>query len=251
MNKLLIIFIGMASFQLFSTNSEASLNLDGKKIKLAKSPELCTEIIKNFPAFRAHRFWSNTNKKCWLSISPMDNNDFVYRSYVMNSDGTFLVFNSIDKETYGVSDGARSFMFFPRNAMPSVENLDESLMAQTSNQKMRIHFSHKENAILAFDGANFQLDPKIHPYNNGGLEIQANQTIVLDGGWRNYGDPFAIADRSSYFIDPMQNICEVKNSEIFEYKSDTNKVFKFNDTQLYDFLQKRCLHLNLQSLITN
>ncbi len=204
----------------------------------------CFEFQKNYEIYRAHRFFSTKTNTCWLSLSPIHNTNYLYRSFVFNNDGSLLVFNSFSE----FEDGARSYMLFPRNHTPTIEADNFSLNLHTSNKNSQIYFSQFQKKIISSKGIKVTEDLNISPNNQGGIEIMPQEVLVLDGGWKKYSDPFASPNRLSVFKDHENNICKVKNSEIFDYDDSENKKFKFSDLELKAFLLKSCKNLNLSKL---
>lgn len=199
----------------------------------------CSDYAKNLTSFRIHRFL-DSQEKCWLSVNPIKTNNMVYRSYVLTTEGTFLVFNSIDPENHGVTDGARTYMIFPRNQLPTVMDFPDYDLLVTPTKGIEIYLSKTEPRIIGMKGGHITEDPKVNPYNKGGLEFKNVQALLLDGGWRNFGDPFGLPNRKSTFTDKNGNSCQVTNKEIFKYDSDGDTIFRFTDKELRDFLKVKC-----------
>jgi hypothetical protein len=206
--------------------------------------EECTDFAKNLGSFRYHRFLDRENK-CWLSALPTRVTNLVYRSYLYTSEGYLMVFNSIDKEEYGVSDGARSFLFFPRNEIPTAADIGDLVYFKSGTKGVELILDTQEARIVGMVGGTVKEDRKVYPGNNGGVEFSNVQALILDGGWKAYGDPFGEMNRQSTFIDPKGNRCVVRNREVFKLDSDEDPRFRFTDVQLKTFLANRCPKLEL------
>lgn len=229
-NKLLFIYV-------FLTLCLNSITFAGDKE--------CTEFHKPSGAFHVYRFPSQDGH-CFLSADPQNMPDLVYRSYLLTDEGILMVFNSIDKEAYGVSDGARVFHFFPRTQMPSLSYDENSnVILQTSNPEISLILSRQEAKIVGMSGGQVIEDPKVNPNNNGGVEFKNVKGLYLDSGYTSLADPTANPSRNSTFVDSKQNKCTVKNKDLFSYDSDGDPNFKFTDAQLKTWLAKNCPKLNL------
>lgn len=154
-----------------------------------------------------------------------------------------MVFNSIDEKEYGVSDGARTYMLFPRNQVPTVSDQGDLAYFKSSTKGIELILNLKNSGIVGMVGGKAVEDPKVHPHNKGGLELSNVKALVLDGGWMNYGDPLGEPRGKSTFIDPQGNKCVITNKEVFEYDNDGDNIFKFTDKELKDFLKTRCPNL--------
>jgi hypothetical protein len=207
------------------------------------SVENCTDSIQNHGKFVYHRFLDRKNK-CWMSVLPFTGPMF-YRSFLMTSEGLLMVFNSIDYDTYGVSDGARSFMLFPRNQDLGFEVTESGVYVATSTKGVKLIFDLVEQKLAGMIGGIVKEDLKVYPGNRGGVEFSDVKALVLDGGWRAEGDPFSLGNRESTFIDILGKTCKVQNRELFTYTSDGNSKFRFSDPQLKIFLSRRCPNLKI------
>lgn len=205
--------------------------------------EKCTDFAKHLGSFRYHRFIDRQNK-CWFSALPMGSGLF-YRSYLVTSEGYLMVFNSIDADEHGVSDGARSFLLFPRNQVPTAVDVGDVVYFKTGTQGVELIMDTKDHRVLGMVGGIAKEERKVFPGNLGGLEITQVKALVLDGGWMNYGDPFGVGSRESTFTDINGKTCKVRNREIFDYDSDGDTKVRFSDAELKKFLSRRCPNLTV------
>ncbi|KYG66290.1 hypothetical protein AZI86_04330 [Bdellovibrio bacteriovorus] len=203
----------------------------------------CTDLYQKSGAFEFQRFQGDIN--CQVLASPADAGTDYFRSAVFTDEGMFMVFNSYEYNKG--TDGARVFYFFPRTRMPGFEKQPNGeMLVQTSASGISITYDKSERRFAGMLGGTLTEDPKVHPGNNGGVEIRDVKTLWLDVGFKFKGDPSADASRSSIFTDVTGQRCEVSNKEIFSFTSDGDSFFKFTDSELKAFLKNRCpaLHVN-------
>lgn len=206
-------------------------------------PAACTDFYKNFETFRYHRF-ANSQGKCFLSATPNDTPDYVYRSYLFTNDGTLMVWVSINEEEYGVSDGARVFTIFPRNQTPTVSDFEGYVRIKSGTEGFEINLDRKSKKIHSVVGANFKEDPKVTPNNAGGFELLNAQFLYLDSGYAVGEDPTGQPNRQAKFVDSNGKTCSVKVGEVFSYKGD-NPYVKYSDAELKTWLKTRCPQLTV------
>jgi hypothetical protein len=234
-----LLFLAFLMSGMIFTTQRSSAQISGPILE-----EKCTDFSKNLGSFRYHRFLGNSGS-CWMSALPRAAERLVYRSYIVNSKGYFMVFNSIDADEYGVSDGARSFLLFPRNQIPTATDVGDTVYFKTGTKGVELILDTKTYRVLGMVGGIAKEDPKVFPGNRGGLEITQVNALVLDGGWMNYGDPFSVGSRESTFTDINGKTCKVRNREIFTYDSDGDTTVRFSDAELKKFLSRRCRNLTV------
>ena len=203
----------------------------------------CSDLYQKSGAFEFQRFQGEIN--CQVLTSPADSGPNYFRSAVFTDEGMFMVFNSYEYSKG--TDGARVFYFFPRTHIPGFEKQPNGQMVvQTSTPGIFITYDKSERRFTGMLGGTLTEDPKVHPDNNGGVEIRDVKTLWLDVGFKFKGDPSADSSRSSIFTDVTGKRCEVFNKEIFSFNSDGDSFFKFTDSELKTFLRNRCpaLHMN-------
>lgn len=204
----------------------------------------CTDSAENLGAFRFHRY-ANAAGKCYMSATPIKvQPDYVYRSFLFTNTGSLMVFNSINYDEYGVSDGARMFTFFPRNQTPEYIDRGDFVAVKTSTAGLEVNFDKELKKIHSVVGANFKEDPKVTPNNAGGFELLNAQFLYLDSGYAVGEDPTGQPNRQAKFVDSNGKTCSVKVGEVFSYKGD-NPYVKYSDAELKTWLKTRCPQLTV------
>lgn len=199
----------------------------------------CSDVIERASAYQFHRYL-NDNNNCFFSALPMDGEPFYYhyRSYLFTDKGTMMVFNSYEKEE--VTDGARVFMIFPRNRLPSLEVVDGRPVMKSATEGVDLILHEKKSIIYGMNGGTATEDYTVSPKNAGGVELSEMKTLIMDAGFTALKDPTSDLSRKSTFKDIKGNSCTVKNSEVFKNAGTSDTIFKFNDKELKTFLGKRC-----------
>lgn len=182
---------------------------------------------------------------CYLSIDPFNNTNLIFRSYILTTDSTLMIFNSYGDGPTATKTGAREIMFFPRT-----QTLNFTIDTQNLNVEMSgINFAMNiaSTKFLKIDGLSFEETTTIDPRNNGGISILSSERLYLDSGFKLGSDPRADQTRTATFHDSHQMSCDVLNSEVFNYKTDPeNPVFMFaSDQDLSNFLKIRCPNLDI------
>ena len=183
---------------------------------------------------------------CFISITPVDTNGLVYRSYGIFSDGMLLVFNSFgDSEDTAKDTGAREFYFFPRAQAP-VLSIDASApsVSATLPDGGTLTFDPATAQPSATDRGSVKAAAKVDRANKGGVEFPAYSGLMLDAGFRMGELPSMRPGAESVFRDANGRTCPVKNSEVFTYGGG-DRSFRFDDAGLKAFLAGRCPALSV------
>ncbi|WP_417335676.1 hypothetical protein [Halobacteriovorax marinus] len=188
--------------------------------------------------------WSQTDT-CYISISSRKTYNLEYRNFLFTSRGKIQVFNSFGPGPSSTHTGAREFHLFPRNGIISYNILEHSVVLKMANGR-EIIFDKETAEPIELRGGEFSLDPNLSPNNNGGFEIESYPTLILDSGFKLGMSPTWYLNRYSTFRDAMGQTCRVRNSELFDKKSDEIFWIHENDRELYKYLQKRCPSLTLK-----
>lgn len=169
-----------------------------------------------------------------------------YRSFLIQNNGLFMVFNSLSGGAEEGATGAREYFFFPRT-----HKLDYRFDAAakrvyvTSPSGKIFEFDTEKTRLVSITGTEFTTDHVIQPGNGGGIEITRNDKVYLDLGFQLGHSPSQNPQRKVQFKDLKHKSCEVSNSEIFKYTLDQDVYFKYSDAQLTRFLARRCPQLVL------
>lgn len=191
----------------------------------------------------------------------------IYRSYAFYSSGLFSIFNSYDRGEGVHSTGARNFFFFPRVHRVHWSHQVDQKQVTIRLAKSSVYFSTDKVVVSASAGAKIDEDTKVHPENDGGVEIQSYWGIYLDAGFAFGHASYQDKNKISKFVDHRGNECEVQNYEIFDYiygEDERGNVFldevvlKFaphwksnqvaDESELRAYLGRRCTQLDLSYL---
>jgi hypothetical protein len=209
-------------------------------VQSARASLNCTEYLRRHGSFQLHRFEAQDGT-CYLSADPFNPPaSFIYRSFLMTSEGLLMVFNSYGPEETSDMHGARVFYFFPRSQTPESESGADFTEVKWTTPGLSLLLSLDQHKVLGMRGGRVKEALKISPNNKGGIEFSNVGTLYLDAGFTMGQDPTGLRNRDSKFIDSKGQTCDVKNSEVFKYASDGEPSFKFTDPELKSFLASRC-----------
>lgn len=181
---------------------------------------------------------------CYLSVHPVYTTDLVYRDYLFTNTGELMVFNSYGNGPDSESTGARVYYFFPRTKVPHAYIRGAEIVAETATPGLEFVFDSANQNLKSVSLGKVQEELKVHPGNNGGIEIQELSVLWLDSGFKQGSDPTQDMTRNSVFRDHKNNFCTVKNKEIFAMINGSLE-FKYSDLDLKKFLSKRCSNLEV------
>jgi len=186
---------------------------------------------------------------CWLSVIPEGVN-LVMRTYLLDPNGLFMVFNSYGEGPNSSHTGARVFHFFPRGRVPYATKLNsQEILVQTATPGIDLIMNSRSGRWSSNQrGGQIIEANRISRNNRGGIEFKNFQMLILDSGFQMGQDP-RDASKTSTFYDPEGYSCELPNNELFLYDSEGSLKVKFqNDQDLLVYLRSRCPKLNLTLL---
>ena len=185
---------------------------------------------------------------CAILIAPADPAGLVFRQYLLDGSGLFMVFDSIAGPE-DTSTGARSYFFFPRRKSASYRFLDDGRLEVDAPSGQAFFFSPKTARLESVPGVSYTEDPMVSMNNNGGVEISRAGGVWLDAGWQTGSASFAHPERTSVFHDAAGNSCPVSNADIFTNDKNGNPSFNFPAAAaLALFLRRHCPLLGAASL---
>ena len=234
---LVVAFLSIVSTANSVVNSTASLT----------ESNVCKEDYKVLNYTTQIQMGTFGGGECFISIDPFNSLNLIYRSYIMVTDSSLMIFNSYGDGPPSTTSGARLLYFFPRNQSLNYQVNSKFVNIEMSGQSFDLDILTAKFAKI--EGLEFQEDPQIRKDNNGGLKILSSKRLYLDTGFKVGGDPRSDQKRMVYFHDTHDFACELINSEVFDYKVDVdNPIFKFSsDKELASFLKLRCPQLDLAS----
>lgn len=168
-----------------------------------------------------------------------------FRNYIINASGQLMVFDSFGKGNNSASTGSRTYYFFPLKEKPSIEKNPISgnvVVRSASGHAIQVDSKGK---IVGMTGAKYVEDSTISGKNQGGLEINYLDGIMLDCGWAIGKSACENRSKSSTFRDRAGTTCSVPNSKIFaRAQGEISLAFK-NNREIEAFLKKACPRLDL------
>jgi hypothetical protein len=201
-------------------------------------PETCAEAHDQAGVVSLNRL-AGRNGRCGVMVSPSDGRE-VSRTFSFFNSGLLLVFNSLGPGPLSRTTGSRAYFLFPRREQPSFERMTtDDFSVRTASGAIAV-IDSETGRLESINGTRFHEDPSVNARNQGGLEIESYDGVLLDCGWLLGEAPYSKRNRTSVFRDAAGRRCQVGNTEIFEY-ADGNPRLKFaTDAELADFLDRRC-----------
>ena len=213
----------------------------------AASPDsnVCAEDYKVLNFKTQIQMGEFSKGQCFISIDPFNSLNLVYRSYLMVTDASLMIFNSFGDGPNATSTGAREILFFPRKLSLNYRLDPKSVNIEMSGQNFVIDI--ETSRFLQIDGVVFKEAQDVRKDNEGGISIASSERLYLDLGFKLGSAPRSEQGRKVYFHDAHQITCEVLNSEVYDYKTDPQSpIFKFTtDQELAQYLRFRCPQLDL------
>lgn len=187
------------------------------------------------------------NGGCFLTVNPRGGSGMVYRDFLFDEAGLFMIFNSFGNGNEASSTGARELYFFPRTNTPlsyQYEATAKRLKVFSPNGKV-FTFDTEKTILVEISDAKISIDYEVHPGNNGGIEILQNQGLFLDLGFQIGQSPAQNPQRKITFKDSQNNSCTMKNVDVFKYTYDGEVNLRYSDEQLLRLLKRSCSQLVL------
>ncbi|MCB0368903.1 MAG: hypothetical protein KDD45_05485 [Bdellovibrionales bacterium] len=185
------------------------------------SEENCPRLLTHVDNLQFLRNYQDDISECWISIDNMNGyQNFIYRSYLVTSDGMLMVFNSYGEGPNSTHTGARVFYFFPREPFLNQTEVQKNLVSVQINSQLKFQFNTQELSLINQENFKVKTDAKISPKNKGGVEILKYNGVYLDGGFSLGRSPLENPESVSKFTNSRGQICRIKNKFIFDYKND-------------------------------
>ncbi len=183
---------------------------------------------------------------CYLTIHPRDAfQTLIYRDFLFDDDGLFMVFNSYGPGDESKTTAAREFRFFPRgqgNLSYSHDPATQRLSVTTPSGKVFV-FDSQKAVLISVSGSQITQDYSVNPNNRGGIEFAKNDGLMLDGGFTIGKSPSQSSKGKIVFKDADARQCQLANGDVYRYTLDDDVIFRYDDAQLKSVLNSKCPHL--------
>ncbi|WP_413291490.1 hypothetical protein [Bdellovibrio sp. HCB337] len=222
----------------------ALILLLGVSTQVSAAPSSC---LDKYEALDNTMIQSIPGHDCMVTVSPRSPNGMTYRSFLFDSTGLFMIFNSLGNGPDNEDTGAREFFMFPRLNDTVTYSYDPSakrLSVQTPSGKVFV-FNTEKAILVSISDTTFTMDYDVTRTNKGGVEITKNNGLYLDIGYQAGQSPSQNPKRRITFRDAQNNACTVVNGDVFKYSADGDVDFKHTDAQLKSFLSRKCPRLKL------
>lgn len=185
----------------------------------------------------------SSSKTCWVGLRQAWPKDLIYRSYMFTSKGLVMVFNSFGEGPDNTNAGASEFYLFPVSAQVGYQIVDDQIMVTLADGRV-VEVEDKWAEPRSITGLDIEIDPKVHPENQGGVSILAqDQGLRLEAGFRLGMSPTWFLDRPSDLVDSRNQRCRIKNSEFFKRVNGDTALRYPTTAELRRFVSRRCSQL--------
>lgn len=183
--------------------------------------------------------------RCYLRVHPLQKNPQTpYRDYLLSNTGEFVVFNYFGAGASAPQTGVRLYTFLPRQRKVAFGSDKKVISLFSTNPNVMFRMDADVLGLKEHTGVSVTEDPEIKLENDGGVELEIEDGVMLDSGFAFSTDPRLVRDALSTFTDTNKEQCPVQNTELFRYQGDS-AVLKFSDRELRQFLSLKCPHLRL------
>lgn len=182
-------------------------------------------------------------KSCYLVVNSRDNYKMIYRDFLFNGQGLFMIFDSFGPGDESTMTAAREFYLFPRlenQGLSYKYDAGSKTIAVTTPFGKVFTFDTQKTILKSISGSEVAIDHNVKPDRRGGLEFTKNDGLFLDVGYKVGQSPSQNPDNKIVFKDSQKRSCVVTNADVFDYTANQDAVLKFTDSQLRTFLKSRC-----------
>ncbi len=208
----------------------------------------CCEFVKSMHHTKVSRLLT-LDKVCTMSVYT-GNVDSSFRRFGFASDGQVSVFMQPGGNKMK-SNSSQSFLIYPFGRLPTGEfNSDEQLIVKSgSGQKWT--FNTQSSLPSSLEGCKLSVNSKFS-LQDSGFKIQSCKNhLVIETPVEVGGEAIAYPDRLLTIRDPAQNTCQVKATELYEYKKNSgsymDKLGRYYSMKM-KYKSNRDMGLNLQKL---
>lgn len=186
---------------------------------------------------------------CLVQATPIHKSGkkgLVYREYVFDESGRFMVFNSTDGD-YETATAQRNFILLPAVRPPEMKVVgDQMRVTLASGHEVQFR---KDSAFVQSSGVGLVVRDleKVDLTAGGNFQILSYDGVLLDTGWMVGGRSSRRPEAESQFSIPGEPACKVSNQEIFLYHDPVTReeyyqpLFKYSDPRALEaFLVARC-----------
>lgn len=176
----------------------------------------CCELLKTKNQTKFSRLATLDNSVCTMSVYAGDSNSS-FRRFGFASDGQVSVFLQPGGNRQK-SNSSQSFLIFPFGEIPTGQfGFDEKLQV-TSGSGQKWTFNTQSALPSAIEGCSLTVSPKFS-LQDSGIKIQScKKHLVAETPVEVGGEYIAYPDKPLTLRDPAQKTCQLKNSDLYEYK---------------------------------
>tara|TARA_R110002072_G_scaffold534_7_gene4156 strand:- start:58102 stop:58818 length:717 start_codon:yes stop_codon:yes gene_type:complete len=208
----------------------------------------CEEKVEKINGFQFQSGQLKTDdqlpKKCFIMISPIDNNNSVYRSYIFNTQGQMLVFNSFGAGDPSKNTGSSVHYFFPFKSELKYLISGDAILIELINGEVA-QFDTVEGKITEMTNAIVHTDPDINRNNNGGVQFEYLEGWTMNAGFQLGGSPLSNPVKEIYIRDSLGTQCDLKINDFFMNINEEYFLKYSSNDELQVFQSDFCPQLNI------
>lgn len=183
---------------------------------------------------------------CYFTVTPRNVPNLVYRDFLFDTNGDFMIFNSFGQGPESTTTAAREFYFFPR------PNKEFAYQYDANKHQLNItlpsgkiaSFDTNKSILLSISGTQLKQDYNVTPSNRGGIEVVADDGLLLDIGFKVGQSPSQNPASKATFRDAEGHACQVENAVLFTYTADQDVILKAKtDDEVRSLLKSFCPNL--------
>lgn len=174
---------------------------------------------------------------CLVQATPIEKRQLVYREYVFDQSGRFLIFDSTDGP-FETATSQHNYFILPAKYVPSME-IDGEQMIVTSASGTRFAFSKESPEIVNVSDDIVITATSSTVRNYTGILLDTGRKV----GTRAYRNKTGI----SHFSKNGRKICSIRNAELFAYADPLTgeeyyqPIFRYPEPgRIEAFLSQRC-----------
>jgi len=207
--------------------------------------DFCPRRLESYGNLQIQQTLSQDKTLCFLGFHPRDAYlTLIYRDYLLISDGSLLVFNSLSPDEGPTSHGAREFFLYQDSFSGYSWTLSGNTLEVKGWAGKTLKVSIDTAQLLEVQGAQIKVDPEVHPRNQGGFEILISDFFFVDAGFKLGGAPSVDRKRSSTLQNSKGEKCQLPNSQVFDVVDEVTNLK--SKTELQAAAQRRCPTFRVQ-----
>ena len=206
----------------------------------SRAEAACIELAENFRQSTIQMGTLNDRGDCFFQITPHNYVNLTYRSYLISSSGSLMIFLSLGPGDPSTETGARDFFWPTHQRSPLKYAVNDRFIDVSLGAELGYRFDGDTGQLVSMRGARVRVQPRFSEKNKGGVEILSSSYLFLDGGFKLGTSPVSDLESQSKFTDRFGKTCLVQNGEVFQRVDGGDVQFKLSGQPFLNWLNRRC-----------